>query len=112
MAGLDQYTRATLNAVFEGEGQCPHFKYQLRESQNAYLLQSLLLYLKSINIIVRTSQNSKISSQNGQNDLEGHGQCPPFSLPTVCIPRCMFGANLAILAQICDELSRGQTEFS
>ena len=26
-------------------------------------------------------------------------------------PMIMFGANLVILAQICEELSRGQTEF-
>ena len=28
------------------------------------------------------------------------------------IPGCMFGANFVILAQICDELSRGQAEFT
>ena len=53
----------------------------------------------------------KILSQNGQNDLEGHGQWPPFSTPAETIPGCMFGANLVILDQICDELSCRQTEF-
>ena len=43
-----------------------------------------------------------------QNDLEGHGQWPPFSIPAKSIPRCMFGAHLVIPAQICDELSCGQ----
>ena len=44
-------------------------------------------------------------SQNGLNDLEGQGQLPLFSIPAKCIPRCMFGANLVILDQLCDELS-------
>ena len=50
----------------------------------------------------------RILSQNGQNDLEGQSQSPPFSKPTESIPWCMFGANLVIRAQICDELSCGQ----
>ena len=50
----------------------------------------------------------RILSQNGENDLEGQGQWPPFSIPAESIPRCMFGANLVILDQICDELSCGQ----
>ena len=32
-------------------------------------------------------------------------------MPTDSIPGRMFGANLVILAKICVELSRGQTEF-
>ena len=50
----------------------------------------------------------RILSQNCQNDLEGQGQSPPFSIPAESIPRCMFGANLVIWDQICDELSCGQ----
>ena len=53
----------------------------------------------------------RILSRNGQNDLEGQGQLPLFSIPAESIPRCMFGANLVILAEICDELSSGQVEF-
>ena len=34
-----------------------------------------------------------------------------FSIPAESIPRCMFGANLVILVQICDELSGGQAKF-
>ena len=49
-----------------------------------------------------------ILSQNGQNDLEGQGQWPLFSIATESIPWCMFGANLVIPAQIYDELSCGQ----
>ena len=43
-----------------------------------------------------------------KNDIEGQGQWPPFSIPAEGIPGCMFGANLVILTQICDELSCGQ----
>ena len=47
----------------------------------------------------------RLQSQIGQNDLEGQSQLPPFLIPTEGIPWCMFGANLMIPAQICDELS-------
>ena len=53
----------------------------------------------------------RILSHNGQNDLEGQGQWHPFSIPVKSIPWCMLGANLVILAQICDELSCGQAKF-
>ena len=50
------------------------------------------------------------------NDLESQDQWPPFSMPALNIPGCMFGANLVISAQICDGSScrqsnvDGQTE--
>ena len=47
----------------------------------------------------------RILSQNGQNDLEGQGQWPLFAIPAKSISWYMFGANLVIPAQICDELS-------
>ena len=50
----------------------------------------------------------RILSQKGQNDLEGHGQWPLFSIPTKSIIWCMRGANLVVLTQMCDELSCGQ----
>ena len=53
----------------------------------------------------------RIVCQNGQNDLEGQNQWPPFSITAESIPRCMFGANLVIPAQICDELSCGEGNF-
>ena len=59
-------------------------------------------------LLRRQAKFPRILSQNGQNDLEGHGQWPPFSIPTESFPGCMFGANLAIPAQTCDELSCGQ----
>ena len=46
-----------------------------------------------------------IMSQNGQNDLEGQGQWPLFSIPAESIPWCMFNARLVVPAQICDEFS-------
>ena len=52
----------------------------------------------------RQAKFPKILSQNGQNDLEGHSQWPPFSIPAESTPGCMFDANLVLLAQICDEL--------
>ena len=61
LAGLDQYTRATLNAISwncESKWNCqmtlkikvndPYFQYQLRESQDAYLVQIWRLLLKHI----------------------------------------------------------------
>ena len=54
------------------------------------------------------SELPSIVRQSGQNDLEGQCQWPLFSIPTESIPGCTFGANLVILAQICDELSCGQ----
>ena len=46
----------------------------------------------------------RILSQNYL--VEGQGQSHPFfSIPAMSIAGCMWGANLVILAQICDELS-------
>ena len=53
-------------------------------------------------------RQAKFPSISSQNDLEGQGQRPPFSIPAESIPGCMFGANLVIPSQICDELSCGQ----
>ena len=50
-------------------------------------------------------------SQNGQNDLEVQGQWLPFSILAESILGCMFGANLVILAQICDTLLCAQAGF-
>ena len=46
-----------------------------------------------------------------QNDLEGHDQWPPFSIPDEGIPRCKFDAHLVILALIHYNLSRWQAKF-
>ena len=44
-------------------------------------------------------------------EVESQGQWPQFSIPAEKIPRCIFGANLVILAQIYDELLHGQAKF-
>ena len=59
-------------------------------------------------LLRRQAEFPKIFSQNGQNDLEGKGQWPQFSLPAASIPGHVLGANLVIPPQICDELSCGQ----
>ena len=59
----------------------------------------------------RHAEFASILSENGQNDLEGQSQWPPFYIPAESIQGYMFGANLVILAQICDELLHGQAEF-
>ena len=46
-----------------------------------------------------------------QNDLEGQGQSRPFSKAALLVPRCTIGANLVILAETGDELSRRQGHF-
>ena len=46
-----------------------------------------------------------------QNDPEGQGQWPLFSIPAESILGCMFGTNLVILVQIYDELLCGQAQF-
>ena len=42
----------------------------------------------------RQAEFHRILSQNGQNDLEGQSQWPPFSISTERIPGRMFGVNL------------------
>ena len=59
----------------------------------------------------RQAEFRRILCQNGQNDLEGQGQLPPFLIPPGSIPGCIFGADLVILTQICDELSCGKAKF-
>ena len=51
-----------------------------------------------------------IVSQNDQNDPKGQGQWPLFSIPAKNNPWCMLGANLMILAQICDKVSCGPSK--
>ena len=51
----------------------------------------------------------RILSQNGRPWRSK--SMTSISIPAESIPGCMFGANLVILAQICDELSYRQAEF-
>ena len=87
----------------------PHFQYQLREC----IIGTNLVILAQIHykLAPRQVRFPRILSQNGQNDIEGQGQWPPFSIPAASIPWCMCSANLVIPAQICDKLLRGQAKF-
>ena len=56
-------------------------------------------------------------AQNGVNfefevkfDLEGQGQSPPKTIGILTKVFYTFGSNLAILAWMCDKLSRGQAD--
>ena len=66
---------------------------------------NLVILVQIHKLLHRQAKFPRILSQNGHDDLEDHGQWPPFSKPAESIPGCMFGTNLIILAQICDELS-------
>ena len=83
-----------------------HFQYYL--SLDAYLVILAQICEELSN---GQAKFPRILSQNGHTDLEGQGQWLPFSITAEIIPGCMFGANLVILARICDELSHGQAEF-
>ena len=93
----------------EGQGQWPPFS-KPAESIPGYMFGANLVILAQIydELSCWEAKFPRILSQNGQNDLEGQGLWPPFSIPAETIPWCMFGANLVIPAQICDELSCGQ----
>ena len=93
----------------EGEGQWPPFSITAEKIPGCIFGANLVTLSQSHNMLLHgQAEFPIIVSQNGQNDLEGHGQWPPFSISTKSVPWCMFGANLAIPAQICDELSCGQ----
>ena len=96
----------------EGQGQWPPFSIPAR-SILGYMFGENLVILSHICDALSHGQAKfpKILSQNGQNDLEGQGQWPPFSILVKNIPGCIFGANLMILVQICDELMCRQAEF-
>ena len=96
----------------EGKVNDLHFQYQLRVSQDACLVNLAILAQICDELSHGQAEFRRILSQNDQNDIEGQGQWPPFSIPTKSIPGCMFRANWMILAQICDELPSGQAEFT
>ena len=92
----------------EGQGQWPPFSTS--ESIPRCMFGANLVILTEIydDLLHRQAEFLRILSQNGPNDLEGQDQWLLFSIPTESILWCMFGANLVIPSQICDELSRGQ----
>ena len=56
-----------------------HFQYQLRISQECMLGANLVILAQIYDKLShRQAKFPRILSQNGQNDLEGQGQCIPF----------------------------------
>ena len=87
----------------EGQGQWHSFSIPAQSIPGCMFCTNLVTVAPiHYKLSHRYTKFPRILSQNG---LEGQGQWPPFSLPAESIPRYMFGANLGILAQICDELS-------
>ena len=94
----------------EGQGQWPPFSIPAEERIPRCIFGANLVILAQIYDELSHGQ-TKFPIILSQNDLEGQGQWPPFSIPAETIPGCMFGANLVILAHIYEELSRGQAKF-
>ena len=70
------------------------------------------IWWMQVKSIIKLSHGQvKFLSQNGQNNLEGQGQGPPFSIPVENIPGCMLGTNLVIVAPTHYKLSCRQTKF-
>ena len=92
----------------EGQGQLPQFLIPGESMPGCMFGENLVILAQICDELLRgRAEIPRILSQNGQNDLEGQGQLPQFLIPGESMPGCMFGANLAILVQIC-ELSCGQ----
>ena len=87
-----------------------HFQYQLSIPECMFGANLVILAQLYDELLCGQAEFPRTLSQNGQNDLEGQGQWPLFSIPTESIPCCMFGANLVIPAQICEELSCRQSK--
>ena len=93
----------------EGQGQWPIFSIRDKGITRCMFVANLVIPAQiCVELLRGPAKFPIILSQNGQNELEGQGQWPLFSIPTESIPWCMFGAILMILAEICDELSCGQ----
>ena len=93
----------------EGQGQWPPFSIPAERIPWCMFGVNLVILAQIYDVLLRgQAKIPRILSQNGQNDFEGQGQWPLFSIPTKSVLWCMFSANLVIPAQICDELSRGQ----
>ena len=96
----------------EGQGQWPPFSIPAETIPGCMFGANLVILAHIYDELSRgQAKFPRILSQNGQTDLEGQGQWPQYSIPAESIPGCIFGANLVIVDQICDELSRGQAKF-
>ena len=95
----------------EGQGQWPSFSIQDKSIWICMFGANLVIPSQICDeLLCEQAKFPRILSQNGQNDLEGHGQWPLFSIPAESIPGCIFVANLMILLQICHELSCRQSK--
>ena len=89
----------------------PHFSIPGQSTPGCMFDANLVILTQICDELSRgQTEFPRILTQNGQNDIEGQGQWPLFSIPTKSIPWCMLGANLVILAQIYDELWCGQVK--
>ena len=95
-----KFTRILSQNGLEGQGQWPPFSISAESKLECMLGANLVIQAEICNgLLHRKAKFPRILSQNGQNDLEGQGEWPLFS-----IPRVSQGANLVIPFQICDEL--------
>ena len=96
----------------EGQGKWPLFSIPAKSVVECMFGANLVILVQICGKLSRRhAEFASILSENGQNDLEGQSQWPPFYIPAESIQGYMFGANLVILAQICVELLHGQAEF-
>ena len=96
----------------ESQEQCLPFSIPAARIPRYISCANLVILAEIYHKLLRgQAEIPRILSQNDQNDFDGHGQWPPFSIPTQSIIGCMFGANVVILSQIYDELSCGQAKF-
>ena len=96
----------------ESQGQWPPFSIPAESVPGCMFVVHLVILAQICDELSRgLVEFPRIFSQNGQNNIEGQGQWPSFSIPAESIPGCRFNANLVILSHIYDELSRGQAEF-
>ena len=96
----------------EGQGQWPPFSIPVQSIPECMFGANLVIVAQIYNELSHgQAKFPRILCQNGQNDLEGQGQSPPFAIPAESIPWCMFGTNLMILAHMYDELSCIQAKF-
>ena len=89
-----------------GQGQWPPFPIPTESISGCMFGANLVIPFQICDeFSCGQAEFARILSWNIQNDLEGQGQCALFSIAAGSIPWCMFGANLVILTQVCDELS-------
>ena len=93
----------------EGQSQWPPFSIPA-ESIPGCIFDANLVILAQIcdELPHGRAKFRRILSQNDQNDIEGQGQWPSFSILAESIPGRIFGAYLVVSAQTCDELLCGQ----